>query len=91
MSDKNSLNGKPWKVVSSHSTYESADKERTSLSEEDNLQVKVKRYASGTFTVRTRSLVVEEVKKKKSTKSKGKPMSKSEKRKLRDKKKNHKR
>ena len=89
MSNKSSLHGKPWTVVSTHNTFDSADQKRNALSDKEGLEVKVRRSSSGTFTVRTRSLVAEE-ESKKDTKPKGKPRSKSEKRKLREQKKRQK-
>ena len=89
MSDIDPAKGKPWSVESTHTSYESADQKRNSLASNENLQVKVRRSAAGTFTVRVRSLITEEPKKK-NLKTSGKPRSKSEKRKLREQKKKQK-
>ena len=70
--DKNTIYGKPWDVVSTHSTYEEATQRKESLIENKDLQVRVRRRADGTFTVKSRSSAVDPPKEKK-LKSSGKP------------------
>ena len=98
MTETKSLYGKPWTIESTHNTYESASKKREKLGDDTALQVKIKRTPSGLFTVRTRSTHVEVPKKKEKRQDRdgspdlpGKPRSRSEKRKLRQKRKEQKR
>ena len=49
------MTGRAWNIESRHSNFESADSRRKDLlSKGKDTQVKVRRTAAGTFTVRTR-------------------------------------
>ena len=73
--------GKPWKVSSRHMNFADADKARTKIAA-DALSVKVQRMSDDTFVVKTRANT-EAVPDDKQPRTKGKPRTKSEKRKLR--------
>ena len=62
--EANPLFGRPWKISGRFNSFEEADKKRKQLSSEKNLQVKVKKLAEF-FVVKTRSTIVEKVKKEK--------------------------
>ena len=56
--EANGLFGRPWKIAGRFDSFQEADKKRTQLSKQDNLQVKVKKQLNG-FVVKTRSTVVQ--------------------------------
>ena len=63
--------GKPWTIDSKHMSYSEADDRRKKLLKAaKNLSVKVKKYADGSFAVKTRAIVTEEIKKAKKNKQK---------------------
>jgi len=59
--EANSLFGRPWKDVARYDSFEEADKKRKHLSQDKELQVKVKKQLKG-FVVKARSTVVEQPK-----------------------------
>ena len=56
--EANPLFGRPWKISGRFNSFEEADKKRTQLYSEKNLQIKVKKLAEF-FVVKTRSTIVE--------------------------------
>lgn len=56
--EANSLYGRPWADVARFSSFDEADKKRKQLSEDKEVQVKIKKSESG-FTVKVRSILVE--------------------------------
>ena len=79
-SPKGPMYGKTWTVSSRHMNFDAADKAREKMTTKTT-SVKVQRMSDDTFVVKTRESVVKE--KSVSPKVKGKPRTKSEKRKLR--------
>jgi|ETNmetMinimDraft_15_1059895.scaffolds.fasta_scaffold196960_1 hypothetical protein len=77
---KGPMYGKSWKVSSRHMSFDAADKVRVKLTAE-SVSVKVQRMSDDTFVVKTRESAVKAAPDR--AKSKGKPRTKSEKRKLR--------
>lgn len=70
-SNKNSESRpRPWKKVHSFNDFLSADKKRNDLLQNENLSVKVKRMADGTFVVKIRPSEAPPAKKSKKNKSK---------------------
>ena len=59
--EANSLFGQPWTDVGCFSSYDEADRKRKQLSQDKELQVKVKKQLKG-FVVKARSTVVEQPK-----------------------------
>ena len=59
--EANSLFGRPWNDVARYDSFEEADKKRKQLSQDKELQVKIKKQLKG-FVVKTRSTVVEQPK-----------------------------
>lgn len=68
----NEVFGKPWSIDSIHASYDEANDRREGLLSDRSLQVKVRRYADGTFKVKARSLVTEGQKKRKQKADKAK-------------------
>jgi uncharacterized Fe-S center protein len=66
--EANSLYGRPWTDVARFNSFDEADKKRKQLSEDKEVQVKVKKSESG-FTVKVRSALVEANVEQKSDKS----------------------
>ena len=56
--EANSLYGRPWTDVARFNSFDEADKKRKQLSEDKDIQVKIKKSESG-FTVKVRSILVE--------------------------------
>ncbi len=56
--EANSLYGRPWTDVARFNSFDEADKKRKQLSEDKEVQVKIKKSESG-FTVKVRSILVE--------------------------------
>ncbi len=59
--EANSLFGRPWNDVARYDSFEEADKKRKQLSQDKELQVKIKKQLKG-FVVKARSTVVEQPK-----------------------------
>lgn len=66
--EANSLYGRPWTDVARFNSFDEADKKRKQLSEDKEVQVKIKKSESG-FTVKVRSILVEANVEQKSDKS----------------------
>ena len=59
--EANSLFGRPWNDVARYNSFEEADRKRKQLSQDKELQVKIKKQLKG-FVVKARSTVMEEPK-----------------------------
>lgn len=79
---KKSVVGKPWSTHSKHNVYELARATKESLTNDENLQVKIRRYADETFHVKTRVIVPDQETKSPQSKrvKKEKPKTRSQRR-----------
>ena len=55
---QNPIYGKPWSTHSLHGSYNAANDARISLTKDESLQVKIRRNADNTFSVKTRELML---------------------------------